>query len=82
MMKKGIIALIATLSGLLTMSTANAQDLPLLTPDPAVRHGSLPNGMKYYLVPNSSVIGFADFALVQRTGKEQYRTQVLYAALR
>lgn len=52
------------------MSTANAQDLPLLTPDPAVRHGSLPNGMKYYLVPNSSVKGFADFALVQRTGKE------------
>ena len=50
------------------MLTATAQDLPLLTLDPAVKHGVLPNGMNYYLVPNPSVKGFADFALVQRTG--------------
>ena len=50
------------------MSMAVAQDLPLITPDPAVKHGVLPNGMKYYLVANSSVKGYADFALVQRTG--------------
>ena len=45
-----------------------AQDLPLITPDPAIKQGNLPNGMKYYLVSNPSVKGFADFALVQRTG--------------
>ena len=40
----------------------------MITPDPAVRHGVLPNGMKYYLVSNPSVKGFGDFALVQKTG--------------
>ena len=67
-MKKGILRLIAAISGLLLAIIVPAQDLPVLTPDPAVKQGSLPNGMKYYLVSNPSVKGFADFALVQKTG--------------
>lgn len=46
----------------------SAQNLPVLPADAAVKQGSLPNGMKYYLVSNPSVKGCADFALVQRTG--------------
>lgn len=68
MMKKEIIRLITVISGLLLAIILPAQELPLITPDPAVKHGVLPNGMKYYLVSNPSVKGFADFALVQKTG--------------
>ena len=68
MMKKEIIRLITVISGLFLTIILPAQELPLITPDPAVRQGVLPNGMKYYLVSNPSVKGFADFALVQKTG--------------
>lgn len=69
-MKKEFLRLIAVISSLLSAIIVPAQDLPVLTPDPAVKQGTLPNGMKYYLVSNPSVKGFADFALVQKTGTE------------
>lgn len=56
--------------GLLTAIIMPAQDLPVLPADPAVKKGALPNGMTYYVVPNKSIKGVADFALVQKTGLE------------
>ena len=50
--------------------TSKAADLPKLPVDPAVTRGVLPNGMSYYLVSNSTSKGVADFALVQRTGRQ------------
>jgi predicted Zn-dependent peptidase len=47
-----------------------AQNLPVLSPDKAVKAGVLPNGTSYYIVTNPTVKGVADFALVQRTGTE------------
>lgn len=68
MMKKGFLSFISVISGLFLATIVPAQDLPLLTPDPAIRQGVLPNGMSYYIVANPSVKGCADFALVQKTG--------------
>lgn len=45
-----------------------AQDVPVLPPDSAIRYGTLPNGMSYYIVSNPTIKGLADFALVQKTG--------------
>lgn len=70
MMKKGFIRLIIAISGLLIATIVPAQNLPVLTPDPAVKQGRLPNGLSYYVVTNPSAKGHADFALVQRTGTE------------
>ena len=58
----------ALVAALLLAISVPAQDLPLMQADPAVKHGTLPNGMKYYLSSNSSFKGKADFALVQKTG--------------
>ena len=55
---------------LLTAVFSAAQDLPLMPPDPAVTTGVLPNGMTYYLVANPSSKGLADFALIQKTGRQ------------
>lgn len=68
MMKKGFLTFISVIFGLFPATIALAQDLPVLTPDPAIRQGVLPNGMSYYIVANPSVKGCADFALVQKTG--------------
>ena len=46
-----------------------AQSLPVLPSDAAVNQGVMPNGMAYYVVANKSAKGMADFALVQRTGR-------------
>ena len=56
------------LVGLFCVDKASAQDLPVLAQDPAIKTGTLPNGMSYYIVSNPSVKGVADLALVQRTG--------------
>ena len=42
------------------------QDLPTLGTAPEIKRGSLPDGIRYYLVTNPARKGFADFALVQR----------------
>lgn len=70
MMKNRFIRLITAISGFLLAIIVPAQDLPVLPADGTIKHGILPNGMKYYLVPNQSVKGSADFALVQRTGTQ------------
>ncbi len=57
------------LTGLFTAMNMPAMDIPLLPDDPAVLKGVMPNGMTYYIVSNPSEKGFADFALVQNTGR-------------
>ena len=64
---KRVLLLVA---GLLFATIMPAQDLPVLSPDKAVKTGTLPNGTGYYIVANPSVKGVADFALVQKTGFE------------
>ena len=68
MMKRGFFRLIIAISGLLCATIVPAQNLPVLTPDPAIKQGKLPNGLTYYIVANQSAKGHADFALVQKTG--------------
>ena len=48
----------------------SAQDLPVLSPDKAVKRGKLPNGTEYYIIANPTFKGLADFALIQRTGTQ------------
>ena len=47
---------------------ASAQLVGILEDDARIVRGTMPNGLVYYLVPNSSVKGYADFAFVQRNG--------------
>ena len=47
---------------------ASAQLVGILEDDARIVRGTMPNGLAYYLVPNSSVKGYADFAFVQRNG--------------
>lgn len=57
-------------AGLLSSIIMPAQNLPVMTPDKAVRTGTLPNGTSYYIVSNPAIKGMADFALVQKTGTD------------
>ena len=61
--------ILLVLTVLLSAITMAAQDFPVLPTDPAVKSGVLPNGTAYYIVSNTTMKGFADFALVQRTGR-------------
>lgn len=47
-------------------ASAEARQLPELGNDPAVTIGSLPNGIRYYLVTNKTAKGRADYALVRK----------------
>lgn len=58
-----------------------AQDLPVLSPDKAVKTGVLPNGTTYYIVSNPTIKGVADFALVQKTGTDNISDTSSYRAL-
>ena len=44
------------------------QAIATLPSDPAVKSGTLPNGMKWYVAENQYIKGVADFALVQAAG--------------
>lgn len=60
--------IIIIIAGLLSAIMMPAQNLPILKADASVKTDSLPNGMRYYLVQNPSIKGYADFVLVQRVG--------------
>lgn len=66
---------------LLSSIMMHAQDLPVLSPDKAVKTGVLPNGTTYYVVSNPTIKGVADFALVQKTGIENISDTSSYKAL-
>ena len=57
---------ISCLFFMLACLTLQGQELPSLGAAPEIRQGSLPDGIRYYLVTNASQRGVADFALVQR----------------
>ena len=48
--------------------TVPAQNLPPLEQDGSIVTGSLPTGVRYYLVSNPSYKGMVDIALVQKAG--------------
>lgn len=56
------------LLGLFFSMSLQAQELPKIGNDPAVRTGTLRNGTHYKVVNNASSKGFANFALVQKVG--------------
>ncbi len=59
----------------------SADRLPLtLASDPAVVKGSLPNGINYYLVTNSTEVGLAEFALVCKLDNVTLRDSALVRA--
>lgn len=49
---------------------ATAQSLPEMPADPMIEYGVLPNGTNYYVIANGDTKGMADFALVQKSGKD------------
>lgn len=48
-----------------------AQDLPTLQKAEGIHTGKFPNGVSYYIVPNSASKGYANFALVQKGAGNQ-----------
>lgn len=52
----------------LSASLSVSQELPSLPEDPAVSHGTLPDGVDYYIASNPTGNGYADFSLVWRLG--------------
>ena len=73
--------LLLFVAGLLSAIIMPAQDLPVLSPDKAVKTGVLPNGTSYYIVSNPTIKGMADFALVQKTGTENIADTTSYRAV-
>ncbi len=57
--------LIPLLFGLSALTAAGANPIP---PDPAVRIGTLDNGLTYYIRQNATPAGQADFFIAQRVG--------------
>ena len=49
----------------------SAQELPTIQNAAGIHTGKFPNGVSYYLVPNSSSKGYATFALVQKGAGNQ-----------
>lgn len=69
-MKLGLRQIFAIVPAILLSIIMPAQELPVMPADPSIVSGVLPNGMSYFVAPNSSYKGIADFALVQKTGLE------------
>ncbi len=63
-MKRYLILLVTCLTLLMPLSSAWAQ----LPQDPAVRKGTLKNGLTYYIRHNAKEPGLADFYIAQRVG--------------
>ena len=66
--KNKVLRLLALASGLVfsTIVPIFAQNLPLLSEDPAVQCAVMPDGLSCYVADNPYVKGFADYALVCR----------------
>lgn len=64
-MKLVVKSVVVGVAALLSLAL-QAQDLPKLPTDPNVSAGTLPCGIKYYVVKNSAAPGYADYSLVQK----------------
>ena len=69
-MKSGLRQIFAIVPAILFSIIMPAQELPVMPADPSIVSGVLPNGMSYFIAPNSSYKGVADFTLVQKSGLE------------
>lgn len=68
-MKKIFSRLLLVFIGVVTFATtASAQMTDPLPLDPAVRKGTLPNGLTYYVRHNETPKGQADFYIAQKVG--------------
>ena len=68
-MKKIFSRLLLAFIGVVTFATtASAQMTDPLPLDPAVRKGTLPNGLTYYVRHNETPKGQADFYIAQKVG--------------
>lgn len=65
LMKRKILTIILLM---LQAVTAFSQMVGELGDDERIVRGTLPNGLTYYLVNNSSIVGYADFTFIQKTG--------------
>ena len=61
--------------------TSTAQSLPQLPIDSDFTVGVLPCGVKYYIIHNGAEKGFADFALVQKTGNHELVNKLALSSL-
>lgn len=68
MMKNSLTKIFCALAGVMCAVLVHAQNLPVMPSDPAVKRGTLPNGLTYFVATNPSASGHADFALVQKVG--------------
>lgn len=56
------------LAMLLCLFSLQAQEMPKLPLNPAVKHGTLPNGLNYYIMHNEEPKGRANFYIAQKVG--------------
>ena len=68
MRQKLCLVLIAALSFIFNITSAQTQDVQQLPADPRVKTGTLANGLTYYIFKNDAVKGHADFAVANKVG--------------
>ena len=64
-----------------TAFAAAGQDLPKISQTSSIKTGTLPNRLSYYLAPNNSSKGYANFVLVQKGNSNTERSRHLLADL-
>lgn len=66
--KREILSLVFSLVCFFAANIMLCQEIAPVPPDPAVKSGQLPNGLRWYVATAQDIRGTADFALVQMTG--------------
>ena len=64
-----------------TAFAAAGQDLPKISQTSSIKSGTLPNRVSYYLAPNNSSKGYANFVLVQKGNSNTDRSRQLLTDL-
>ncbi len=67
-MKKFLIKALMLMSGCVSLAFSASAQMEQLPKDPAVRYGTLPNGLTYYIRHNETPKGQADFYIAQKVG--------------
>ncbi len=67
-MKKFLIKALMLMSGCVSLAFTASAQMEQLPKDPAVRIGTLPNGLTYYIRHNETPKGQADFYIAQKVG--------------
>ena len=72
---------ILCLTFFMALFPASAQMMPQLGVADEIKTGSFPNGLRYYIVVNEAEKGFADFALVRKSGTPEVSFRSLLDSL-